>query len=332
MAEHNDENLWETAQTWRALAIAAAVITPIACLFFLPWILQADGDDAMLRRVQMAGAAAAIGATLVTFCTVVWRGLISTQQARLQRLQIDKLSDQIAATERNNLASLLQKGAELIAEHEKPAKVAAGIASLRAVGEGADDKFAIQAMDILADYLVGREEEIFGNQTLAIAAINALALIWQQTGRLSNRVLNLSYEGLVEHFHLVVGVKEVAYREGDFFGVELVAPEVKGKTFVRFEQCTLEESAVDLRLGRFEQVAFRDCVVAGFNARGRRQHVHFHDCDFSKCEVQNAEVFPDLRQYGCYYLDKWPPIGAPEGFDWSAKLHVGKPATVDEEL
>lgn len=328
MAEPSDENLFATAQTWQALAIAAAIITPIACLFFLPWILQAGDDEAMLRRVQMAGAGAAIGATLVTFCTVVWRGLISTQQARLQRLQIDKLSDQIAATERNNLASLLQKGAELIAEHEKPAKVAAGIASLRAVGEGAEDKFAVQAMDILADYLVGRAEEIFDNKTLAIAAVDALRLIGQQTGRLSTRVLNLTYDGQVEHFHLVTGVREVAYRRGDFYGVELT-PESRGKTFVRFEMCTIQESEIDLGLGRFEGVAFRDCVITTFNALRRRQHVHFHDCDFSKCNVQNVEHLPDLRPYGCYYLAQWPPIGAPPDFDWSARLHEGKPA--DEE-
>lgn len=324
MAERDDENLWETAQTWQALAIAAAIITPVACLFFLPWILEAGNDEAMLRRVQIAGSVAALGATLVTFCTVVWRGLISTQQARLQRLQIDKLTDQIAATERNNLASLLQKGAELIAEHEKPAKVAAGIASLRAVGEGVEDKFAIQAMDILADYLVGREEAIFNNGTLAIAVINALELIWRQTGRLSNRVLNLTYDGQAEHFHLVIGVKEVAYRESDFYGIELTA-EAKGKTFVRFEKCTVFESEIDLGLARFVGVAFRDCVVTGFNALKRRQQVHFHDCDFSKCEVENAEHFPDLRQYGCYYLDEWPPLGAPPGFDWSTRLHVGRP-------
>lgn len=334
MPESNDEELWESAENWKAAAIAIAVITPCACSFFLHWIFAAPNDAAMLQRVQMVGAVAAFAVALITFCTVVWRGVISTQQAKLQRLQIDKLSTQIAATEVSNLATLLQKGAELIAEVDKPARVAAGIASLRAVGEGTDEQFGVQAMEIIADYIQQRGTNVFSDQ-IGMSATMALALIHEKTNRIANRIIEFEFDPEYHdpeedvRLQLVTGVVKVRYYGGYFDGIELTE-KISGRTQFKFDNVRFLEGYVDFRCGEMVKCNFNGISVIRFDSRWAH-YSEFVDCNFSDCQVNSPHTFPDLRGGKNWFYKTHPPVSNMVDMNWGRKLHIGRPTSEQAE-
>ena len=335
MADNGDDDLWESADSWKAAAIAFAIGTPCVCGFFFPWIYAATTDGRMLQRVQIVGGLAAFGIAMVTFSTVVWRGLISTQQAKLQRIQIDKLSAQIAATDVSNLASLLQKGAELIAEIDKPARVAAGIASLRAVGEGSDDQFGVQAMDILADYVQQRQAGVFSDQ-VGMSAINALELIHRKTKRFANRNLVFDFDTELYdpeddvRFELITGVFKVTYTGGYFEGIELT-PSSVGSTTFRFHDVRILEGHVDFRCAEMTKCFIKGAAIVRFDSR-RMLNNQLVGCDFSGCQIDSANLFPDLRENRNWFSKDRPPQSDIKDMDWSTKLFAGWPVEDVEEL
>ncbi|RAZ75817.1 hypothetical protein [Mesorhizobium atlanticum] len=323
MTEQNDENFWETAQTWQALAIALAIITPIACSFFLPWILAAPDDEAMLRRVQMAGSAGALGVTLVTFCTVVWRGLISTQQAKLQRIQIDKLSAQIAATDENNLALRLQKGAELLAEPGKRSHVSAGLVTLQAVATTPNSPFAIEAMNLIADFVEERGKTSHTNTGVQLA-IAALEKSWLKTGLRAERKLEFETEFTdtgrqkPTNWRIVRGVAGAIYDDGTFRRAEV---EVGPSDEIWFLDCLFIRSAVAVN-GWFVRCKFRTCTIRSVdNFSGH----DFGSCDFSGATIGDVAV-PDLRKAQNWFDPERPPtIIGDRPIEWSDHFLVGKP-------
>lgn len=338
MNENKDEEFWESAENWKAGAIAFAIGTPIVCAFFAKWVYSAQSDLVMLQRFQIVGGVAAFGVALITFCSVIWRGIISTQQAKLQRLQIDKLSAQIAATEISNLAALLQKGAELIAEIDKPPRVAAGIASLRAVSEGPDDQFGVQAMDIIADYIQQRHGNAFSDE-VGKAAINALSLAHRKTKRLANRTLYFNFDHEPNHpdynepdeevrFELVTGVFKAYYSGGYFDGIELTPAEVGTSTF-QFHGVRLLEGYVDFFCADMTKCLIRDAAIVRFDPR-RLYNNKLVKCDFSGCQVNSPHSFPDLRGGKNWFDKNRPPTSDMPDFDWSTRLLVGRPVEEEE--
>lgn len=317
-----------TASSWRGLAIGVAVVTLVSAAFTVPWILSANTDPLMLTRVQIVGAGMAVGLAIVTFCTVIWRGMISAAQAELQRLQIDKVSQQIVAAESSNLATLLHKGAELIADKEHPSRIAAGIASLRAVGEGSDDMFANQAMDILADYIERSGANVF-KEPLGRSALDALRIVSDRTGRVATRPVRFLYDREYQEpdeevrFELVEGARDVYYRGGYFEGLVLT-DDVVGATRFHFTEVGIIEGMVDLSCAKFTSCFIRDALILRYDVR-RVPGTEFMGCDFSGCIINNPQTFFDLRTGGNWFAKERPPISDLPDLDWSKFLHVGKP-------
>jgi len=129
-----------TENHWYSLAITSAVFTAIAVVAAFISIFG-DGFDGE-ADVKMAQGLAPFGVALfavVTFCTVAWRGSISTRQAN--------------QSESEGRAKLLQEGAKLLGETEKASHVSAGIATLGVLVAGPDKEYAFQAMNLLADFV-----------------------------------------------------------------------------------------------------------------------------------------------------------------------------------
>ncbi len=147
-----DDTEGRRADDWLTFAIVLGIFSAVGITFFLFWALDAS-EQIRATRTDTVYKVALLCAAAVTFCTVVWRGLISARQANYQQKQIDNLARQIAATEENNLAGLLQKGAELLGQTDNRAHVGAGIATLQSLITAENPKFTREAMELLADHL-----------------------------------------------------------------------------------------------------------------------------------------------------------------------------------
>lgn len=314
------------------LVVATTSIAALIALFTLSGSLLSE-------RVDVIYKLALIGVGAVTFCTVVWRGLISTRQAdaqlratSLQREQIDKLALQIAATEETTLADLLQQGAELIGESSKKPHVAAGIAILQSVLEAPNRKFASQAMNLLADfvqdnYTYGTPDNLIG---AAIAALGQGATLDRYSSRrLSFDARSLSVEQSREdEWKMISGVAAVRYLGGVWEGSERSA--LNAKTKFSFIEVRIESADIDVRKHMFRGCHFERCEIRGISAVVAKRN-QFESCDFSGAEIQTGSGFPDLRDQGNHYFAENPPQGRIRTH-WSTVLNVIEPMPDDDIL
>jgi len=299
------------------------------------WIIVAPDDKARLLRVQISAPFGVFGGAVVTFCTIVWRGLISKRQAdaqlkatNLQREQIDKLALQIAATEENHLASLLQKGAELIADPDQLAHVGAGLATLRAVATDRNPKFAIEAMNLIADFINGRlnPDEL---TPLFLAAMEALAA-GSDLGRFANR--SLSFEASVDDrpfndWPIVRGVRVVSYRGGSV-SVEGEVFDRKRYPKFRFEYVRFLSGVADLTSASHFECEFKEVRIIASETYHLRNN-EFVRCDFSRSRIKGEARFKDLRPGENYFDADYPPI-FDANVDPKSFLHQGRPFEEDE--
>lgn len=257
---------WQKADNWQNSAVATAVVTMVVgALFVAFWVFQVERDAEVLTRVQILGGFMAVGLAVVTFCTVVWRGLIAQEQANLQRQQIDRLGEQIKATDENNRAKLLLEGAELISDTSTTEKVAAGIAALKSVALSPGDQFTAEAMDLMIDYLTirGIREHTDAN---VIRAIKALRVIHQRTGRIGNSDAAFRADERDDgtefdtYWEFVVGPRIVSYRGG----------------MLTRESVEINESTGNYN---FDNVVFSNCRISITESPLVR------NCEFVKCRV-----------------------------------------------
>ncbi|TPN88357.1 hypothetical protein FJ987_19920 [Mesorhizobium sp. CU2] len=331
MEDSSDANQerWEREDTWQSLAIATAVILLTGFLAASIWVIVAPDDADRLMRVQISAPFGVFGGAVVSFCTIVWRGRISKRQAdaqlkatNLQREQIDKLALQIAATEENNLADLLQRGAELIGESGKKSHVAAGIAILQSVAEAPNAKFAARAMDLLADYVQDGYE--YGEPNNLVAAAMSALSQGSRLDRFANRRLTFDARALHssridEGWVIIIGAIAVRYIGGKFDHFDETALS-ESKTRFSFSETAFEDCTIDLAKFGYSKCNFVQCEITSCSASNIKRN-DFDTCDFSGSKVLNTNSFPDLRPNGNYYFSESPPI-ARRKFEWSRVLNV----------
>ncbi len=132
---------------WYALAVSLVVVGLILAAFGGSWILTAPSINDMKDRVQIVAPFGTIFLALITFCTVAWRGMVTSRQADQQKRQND-------ANDEANYAKLLQEAAKLIAEKDKQPQVVAGISTLEILITEPKQRFGTEAMDLLADLIM----------------------------------------------------------------------------------------------------------------------------------------------------------------------------------
>ncbi|MGN6144742.1 MAG: hypothetical protein ACTHOP_14250 [Mesorhizobium sp.] len=311
---------------WLSTAFIAGLCVIFATLVAVLIALFSLRGQPLTERVDVIYKLALIGVGIVTFCTVVWRGLITTRQADaqlhatiLQREQIDKLALQIAATEENTLADLLQRGAQLIAESAKKAHMAAGVAILQSVAEAPNAKFAIQAMNLLADfvqdnYKLGISDVIAEG---AISSLKAGAFLERNSTRVlkfdARPIKATSNDGT---WRIISGVKAVRYLGGAIDYVE--SSELSRKTRYFFTETRIENSNLNLKKSTFNKCVFDSCEILVATGLSIKRNT-FEDCDFSGAVIDNPTGFVDLRSGGNFYNigeepktkmrpPKWPEV------------------------
>ncbi|MDR7223146.1 hypothetical protein [Aminobacter aminovorans] len=306
-----NENMWFKAAVLVAFFVFAMVI--IGTIISLGNAINAEQRGQSIDVVYKLGL---IGAGLITFCTVAWRGLIATQQSEMQRLQIDKLSQQIAATEENNLATLLQKGAELIDE-EKLGQVAAGIATLQAVATAKNAKFSVEAMNLLADYIQNNhhakhEGVHFHSARKALEAGNNL-------GRVAERTVFFEADETADEtdtWHSITGVQLARYKGGyAFSGLFDSGKPTLGRQ--QFNGVTFMDGSMDVHARHFACI-FRNIDVQTIKTMKWSRN-RFVDCNFSGTSVEPMASVTDIRAGNNWYDVKNPPNGD-HSFEWGKYL------------
>lgn len=323
--QNKHSEAWERESTWLSAAIAGGVFLAVGVGATLLWVFGIPDDTSRLIRVQTAAPFGVVAIAAVTFFTVVWRGLISARQADTGIDQLQGLRKQIALTEENNLAALLQKGAELISD-DNLAKVSAGLATLEAVAAAESPKFVGAAMRLLVDY-VHKHGERSHLPPLVTQAIIALRTAHEKNGHIANEELYFTGDSEADEdvyssqWMIVRGVSGVTYRNGDFkfemFGQE----ERFDRLFfnhVDFYMCTIDDiSSLDSHKCTFER-----CIIRGADSEDLLRH-KFVRCDFTDATISGFDGVPDLRKGENYYVLPHPPkLLAEEGVrvDWDELL------------
>ncbi|MBA4798646.1 MAG: hypothetical protein H2043_14715 [Rhizobiales bacterium] len=313
---------------WFNVSVDTAIVVGLLVICAAVYVFSADEGGRAARAQSIAPFGVALLA-LVTFTTVVWRGLVSTRQADEQRRQND-------AKDYENLAKLLIDGTKLVSEKDpNGASMRAGLAALQAVVTATDDRFAASAMDVVLDIL--RKSFADGDPTESINPCRRVMSAGAQLGRSASSPLFLSSEQLsgskwrfIEgaELHFIGGVVDRS------FGLpQLKSPESFGE-LPSFEGTLFDGVDVDGDyLAGAEGCLFNKCRIRHVNDAFLIAN-RFIDCDFSNAGtgrlfwIDTAGEFTGveemLREGRCFYFQDKPP--QPHKFvNWARCLIIRDP-------
>lgn len=322
MNNGSDDSEGRRADDWLTFAIVLGISSGVGIAFSLVWALGAE-EELRSARTDIVYKVALLCAAVVTFCTVVWRGLISARQANYQQQQIDNLARQISAAEENNLAGLLQKGAELLGQADNRAHVAAGIATLQSLITAENPKFAREAMELLADH-IDEKFQYTNSGPLFRSIIQALEA-GATRGLVASRIVDFN-AGDRDHVTWTVfrGVEGLSYIGGNISGFS--------DAVVQSHDVVIQCDGVKFDYGQIESVddRFSNCVFENckINDIGLSQDFGaiFVQCDFSGA-IHSGSAVATVRFFRCFYDRDDPPSFPPE---WLEKLAIrGDPETDD---
>ncbi|RWC29827.1 MAG: hypothetical protein EOS70_23350 [Mesorhizobium sp.] len=308
--EERETAAYEREDNWLSLAVAGAIVSLGAAGFLAWWVLSVNGDVERLQRVQTVSPLGVLAVAGITFATVVWRGLISVRQANTSIQQLDGLRRQIALTEESGLATLLQKGAELIAD-DKQAMRSAGIATLEAVASADSPKFADPSRRLLLDFIAQRGSKSHGSSVVrqAVRALNASfrknSIYLHEAAYFEmDDELDAMNDDYVTDWLILDGISRIQYRGGVMKDQRLLRKNIATAEFyhVELRRCQIEF----LDMAYFNKCKFVDCTFGRVHV-SELVNYEFEDCDFSNTEIYFDESMPDMRKTGSFYLDNSPP-------------------------
>lgn len=300
-----------TENDWYILAIVFSVFTIVAAAFALWWIFNGIYPDKIAERATIAGMIVTLGGVVTTFCTVAWRGMITTRQADVSIQQIAETRRQIAVTEANNIALSLQKGAEFIGDVDSQSKVSAGIAMLHSVVLSGSRNYAVAAHELIIDYIEQNSSNGHENKIVnyAISAVNSSS---EETKILSNRLITFEVRNSINfnvddltRWKVFNGSTAVVYRGGVFrhqemkFGVDTIY----FFTDVHFYACNF----VSMHGVIYNGCTFLKCSFRNVYEK-HLETMKFIDCNFSDAFIYNLSDVPDMRSNGNYYYKDSPPM------------------------
>jgi len=306
-------------EQWLLCALLSGIVFVLMGLLGTVWILGiADfglAIDDLGVRARAAGPIGAFLLAIVTFFTIGWRGKVQEDQAVEQRRAND-------STDENNLATLLQKGAELIVNDEKRVEVA-GVACLEAVVTAANQRFAAQGMALLAGHLA-KKYSAKQNSYVPAAIRQALELGFLH-GNTTRGTVTLKGESAATKWYGVSGVAHVTFEDA-IFGGDL-SDIYRCNTKCKFRRVTFRSEVIQNGGAVYRNCRFEGCSITGFDLAAIGYN-EFLDCDFSNCqftysEDERPDLLPLQGRGNYYWRDKAPVIlfNSLE-IDWETKLEV----------
>jgi uncharacterized protein YjbI with pentapeptide repeats len=275
---------------WYALSIASAIATVVVSFFVLYWVLYGGYPEIRTERISIAGAIVTFWVAVTTFCSVAWRGLISTRQ-------IEETRRQIAIAEENNVAETLQKGAELISETSM-AKAAAGIASLHSVMLANNVRLATAAQSLLLDYVVqhgkighGQQNITRAAQALTSAHLSKKLMLNQSAYFEKDDVVGDNDDNYTTDWIVIYGISSVSYHGGNVNSQEIFQGNEVNFTGVVFNNCTFKNLSGVI----FRRCKFYGCKIEKVHTSLLESN-HFWQCDFSGATIVFDAPMPDMRE------------------------------------
>ncbi|WP_313591796.1 hypothetical protein [Agrobacterium cavarae] len=301
-AHDRDKANWPklTEKDWYVFAICLAIGAVIAAFFAALWVFGGTSVHEMKQRIDVVTPFGAIYLALMTFCTVAWRGMVTSRQADQQKRQND-------ANDEANYSKLLQEAAKLIAEKKKIPQVVAGISTLEILLTEPQKRFAVEAMDLLADLLIdnhGKQEVGSVNRaTLRALLVGENKDVWSRTiAKFEKPVATNNYE---HPWPRIAGMRSLALVGGTFWPRTYRHMETNLRQLhqVRLHTCDI-----------VKKVSFYQCVFDHCNIRNISDFDFltstFKDCDFSGCKIETHGAIArdaDMKQGRNYYMTDNPP-------------------------
>ncbi|MGX1496190.1 hypothetical protein ACSSV1_001211 [Labrenzia sp. MBR-25] len=322
------------------LAIAAAVLTSIGA--FVAWVYVFWAPNWFIATIPSGQTAAdragaitpflAVGAAVVTFFSVLWRGAINSRQAFEQKRQNDS-KDEV------ELGLLLEKAAIRLREKESADQILA-IVMIETIVLAENDKYAIPALELLRDQWRNWHTIDGFEVRRSIERAELLFTMAKQKGRVCPP-MDIEFDWSPERSESLFDRDEGPYR---FFWDPAASPQ---KQFLKLTQSlpvrnltrvkvdVTEETVIALNefAGRFDSCwfqasprhqtdAMREKVVVNSNSSGSTYVnlsikrvgnpgycTSFIRCDFSDAFLENPFVYSIECTYeNCRYYHKTPPI------------------------
>ena len=251
-----------TEQQWYTLAIIAVIFTTVIAFFASIWVFSATNISDQAARVAVIAPFGTIPIAIITFCTVAWRGMVTSRQADQQRRQNDAADDA-------NYAKLLQEGAKLLAD-DKTTNRMAGVASLSILLNEPKARYRAEAMDVLAESVRALfNDEMSDEKLLAIRASSFFQNVNTQMRRQAEA-------GVFSNLTIVHKVNNAASKE------QILWPSVHG-----FKTCTFEGGII---LGEAEEIIDTNQRTYFKNTIIRRSQIKLSKFRFSNCQIENCDI------------------------------------------
>jgi hypothetical protein len=295
---------FQQEENWLAISITLAIIAAVLGGFGLLWIFDLGPIEKIDDRIKVATLVGTGLLALITYSTVVWRGLVGARQANEQKRTNDEKGEE-------NIARLLLDGAELIGEKDY-AKAAAGIAALELVVVKSIGDFGSSAMNILADFIV-REITLSSSTKNHTAARKAMEK-GAKRGNLSDRELEIKKSKNDEHV-IYYGFKSVIYSNDRLFQASDVSIDLNQTSI--FSRVNLVLCEINISKFEFYDCLFYRCSISNIDTDTLSANT-YNRCNFSGATIHNEEhpIPPDEEElaatYGdnlkdCFYLVDVPP-------------------------
>ncbi|MDM9628593.1 hypothetical protein QTL95_22100 [Rhizobium sp. S152] len=299
-----------TENHWYSLAVSSAIFTALATVTAFIWIFGNGFDgDADLKMAQTLSPFGVALFAIVTFCTVGWRGSINTRQAN--------------QAEREGRAKLLQEGAKLIGETDKASHVSAGIATLEIVISGEDARLAVQALNLIADYIQNRQDPTNTDQIQA-AAFDALRS-GEARGHRAERTLafKASSPSSRPEWDVVPAVSHTRFIGGTFSGfTNDYYNNIDRNAFVG---CLIFGVARGLDASsKFFECEFKLSKIDSLPSSNGVLENAFTDCDFSACVFGSINEVQLASGRGNYFYQGHEPsiVSDPTFHQWERYLQA----------
>lgn len=298
-------------EKWYFLAIVASLFTGVAAILSAAWVFS---EDDPVQRQQMVATLAPFGTiplAMITFCTVAWRGMVTSRQADQQRRQNDAADDA-------NFAKLLQEGAKLLADEKTPNQLA-GIASLNILLGEPKARYANEAREVLSESMKNMVTINLKGKTIPeleetsiFASINTLLIREAENDRFSNVRMSLKFDAVDSNFTywpIFAGFADLTIDGGHIMRAEKVFERNKSVTLRNVSVIASECYKTDYR---FIGCKFAGCRIKAFDNWEMFSNTtnEFVKCDFSECEFDLELERVDLKKFTfreCWYDIERPP-------------------------